>query len=1795
MADTPVTIDATSFCAWNYNTSRAGPPTPPVYPDQQLDPGTVSFFPYPVRDPNNLPLTFSLVTPLPASLQINPSTGEIYGTLTALDWSRATCQVQVSNGSFSVTGPTFRLYTYAVGGVETRATIYGIEYAVHTFTVDSFGQSGQVTVPFTVSRNIAYAEYLVVAGGGGGGSYIGGGGGGGGVRIGTTAFGIGSFTASIGNGGAAATNGYDSSLGSIIALGGGYGGTSGSQGQGSNGIRAGTGGSGGGGGVTYMAWSGVNYVVNNHLGSAGTAGQGNTGGDGSPGNSGTNPLDTVYTQRGGGGGGGAGAAGSVGVVQAGGNGGSGIGLVFTGTLTYYAGGGGGSTIGYTQGAGGLGGGGSVASASVNGTAGTGGGGAGANGSTGGRGGSGIVIVRYPLYPEPAGVKRFGLVQWLDAQDYTSGAILWDDRTANYDIAMLNSPVKDSVDGGGCIVFNGTTNLGTYNTPNELAPITSYSVELWAKWTTTGTTSSTIQTILDNSSTIAAPSFVLQDRPDLGKALAFEYQQSSGGTVLLSGAPVGDGNWHHIVVSCDFNTPAVQLYVDGTLSNSVPTPSQTNRVIKAASVIGRWDSGSSRYFAGRLAVFRTYGRALSSDDVVNNFLTEASRFGVAPFSGYGGTMTTIVVGNTAYRAHIFSASALDGITTGTLTVLAPIASAEYLILGGGGGGGTEGGGGGGAGGMLTGTRAFAVGSFAANVGAGGAGASSGIVRGTSGFDSTLDATSALGGGGGASRLDGLDAAVGGSGGGGGGQVSGTRYLGAAGTVGQGSAGGNGTGPSDAGSNAAGGGGGGAGAVGTAAASAVAGAGGIGAVSSITGLRILYAGGGGGGIFFNGTIGSGGRGGGGAGSASAGSDGTNTTGGGGGGGGGGSSGGRGGSGAIVVRYPTGSVSPVVDANQANALVLLPGLGWVNSSVSNMQDFATTTAMYAPTSTAAFDGTGDYLSTPTSANFTFGTGDFTLEGWFYATGSLRLLYDLRPLSTSGNYPTVYFDSSNRVSYYYASADRLLSPVLSQNTWYHFAVSRVAGSRTILFVNGEPVGILPETTTVNFLSGPTVGLGMYSFSPSTNANNWSGNLSNFRVTKGVARYLPTYTQPAAAFPDSVAGGDLYFAKVILLLHGNGANGSTTFTDSSNNALVPTPVGNVQISTAQSKFGGSSILFDGSGDGLSYATNSLFNLGADDFTIEAWVYLAGNSPLSASNTRHAAICASQGASGSTTALQLLVLGNSTTTGTGLQFDNIVSGSQTSITYTGTIAQGVWHHVAVSRRGTLTRLFLDGACVAVGTLGNQSIANPNALTVGRSVYTGYPYDFNGYIDDFRFSRVARYTANFTPPQSYPTGGADPNFANVSLLLPFDEPIGSTTFSDVSNNAVAITTTGDTVAAARSIGTWQTASPKNYGGAVYFNGTATEGFIRTLPTNTFFADGDFTMETWFRTDLVTAAYRPLIVGGDYNTAGRSSIGIWNYGTEIRVNRSVLGTAAVLLSSSTVAANTWIHVALMRVSKVLYLFVNYTAVAAVTDSTNYYDMFFNGARSLGGPGDATVYSLTGYLQDTRIYNVAKYAVSDPYFGLNTLLLHCEGTNGSTTFTDSSLSNATVTANGNAVISTIRSKFGTASALFDGTGDYLSWAGTSFAATDDFTVEAWVYKTAVDASGYTVLFYGASNQQFAFDNTTAGSISLVLNNAAVIAASGTAVTPNVWHHLAWTRQGTTCRAFVDGVLMGTGTSSAAFSISEIGRYGVSPFGYEMNGSLDEIRITKGYARYTGTFTPPVAAFADRPSFDVPTPMVK
>lgn len=205
---------------------------------------------------------------------------------------------------------------------------------------------------------------------------------------------------------------------------------------------------------------------------------------------------------------------------------------------------------------------------------------------------------------------------------------------------------------------------------------------------------------------------------------------------------------------------------------------------------------------------------------------------------------------------------------------------------------------------------------------------------------------------------------------------------------------------------------------------------------------------------------------------------------------------------------------------------------------------------------------------------------------------------------------------------------------------------------------------------------------------------------------------------------------------------------------------------------------------------------------------------------------------------------------------------------------------------------------------------------------------------------------------------------------------------------------------------------------------------------------------------------------------------------------------------------------------------------------------------------------------------------------LLLHCDGSDGSTTFTDSM--GHTVTANGNVQIDTAQSKFGGASALFDGTGDYLSVpTSTDFTfGTGDFTVECWAYCTNTTPQQALISLRDALNSKS--DNVLALNFGdagkLCWSDGTSWHSASSAFPANQWVHVALVRSGSTVTIYQDGVNVKSLTTSLNITGSRpcyIGTFDTFPAYY--NGWIDEVRITKGIARYTANFTPPTAAFPD------------
>lgn len=216
------------------------------------------------------------------------------------------------------------------------------------------------------------------------------------------------------------------------------------------------------------------------------------------------------------------------------------------------------------------------------------------------------------------------------------------------------------------------------------------------------------------------------------------------------------------------------------------------------------------------------------------------------------------------------------------------------------------------------------------------------------------------------------------------------------------------------------------------------------------------------------------------------------------------------------------------------------------------------------------------------------------------------------------------------------------------------------------------------------------------------------------------------------------------------------------------------------------------------------------------------------------------------------------------------------------------------------------------------------------------------------------------------------------------------------------------------------------------------------------------------------------------------------------------------------------------------------------------------------------------------------TDPYFSSVKLLLHFDGADGGTTFTDSS-SSANSATNNSASTGTGTVKFGTAALKLDASGDYIKYTANSTVlfGSGDFTIEGWINYPTVSGSGAgQVAYTGTSGSNFILScgSSGLGGTDDKLNywTSSGVVKSTTTVTGGAWHYFAVTRSGTTLRVYVDGTLEATGSDSQ----NHVGTLQIGS-GYHTIDStswLDDLRLTMGVARYTGSsHTVPTTAHPD------------
>lgn len=661
--------------------------------------------------------------------------------------------------------------------------------------------------------------------------------------------------------------------------------------------------------------------------------------------------------------------------------------------------------------------------------------------------------------------------------------------------------------------------------------------------------------------------------------------------------------------------------------------------------------------------------------------------------------------------------------------------------------------------------------------------------------------------------------------------------------------------------------------------------------------------------------------------------------------------------------------------------------------------------------------------------------------------------------------------------------------------------------------------------------------------------------------RTLAGSAAPAATDPN--------FENVTLLLHGDGTNGgqNNSFVDGSTNNFTITRNGNTTQGTFSPYGGNWSNYFDGTGDYLVTPANAVFNFGTGDFTMECWFYrqaakgqlyhdnIFGNRATVFPGTVWHVFCGP--ASGDPFYFQLSV------GGTGW----LISG--------GSCRNGEWNHIAVVRSGNTFTLYINGSSVASGTQTAAVGDSTNGISVGAFRDGAYPCI--GYVSNLRIVKgTAVYTANFTPSTTPLTA-----VTNTSLLT-----CQSNRFRDASTNNFTITRNGDV-----SVQRFSPFSPTaayasgTIGGSGYFDGTGDSLTISSATGLCNFTTGEaFTFQCWIYR-LGTGSQ--IFIQGGANTfqiTVLASTGGFTYG-KAGVSDLFYGVGACPLS-------TWTHVTLCRnTSSQSRMWVNGVSVASSSSDT----YAFNAAStSIGANNPPTSSFVNGILSDMRI--IKGQALYDPTSSANIAVPTAPLTAVTNTSFLLNFTNAAVLDNamiavletvGNAQISTTVKKYGTGSLAFDGSGDYLSAPfdnGRVFG-TGDFTIEYWINPTSNTSGSMLDLRsteLGAGGVAYSDYFTATGKLGIYISGNTYVSTS--TVQTGQWTHIAISRSGTSLRVFFNGIQDGATVSNSQNLVGGPLKVGINvALAGPLNGYIDDLRITKGVARYTASFTPPTAAFPD------------
>jgi hypothetical protein len=506
------------------------------------------------------------------------------------------------------------------------------------------------------------------------------------------------------------------------------------------------------------------------------------------------------------------------------------------------------------------------------------------------------------------------------------------------------------------------------------------------------------------------------------------------------------------------------------------------------------------------------------------------------------------------------------------------------------------------------------------------------------------------------------------------------------------------------------------------------------------------------------------------------------------------------------------------------------------------------------------------------------------------------------------------------------------------------------------------------------------------------------------------------------------------------------------------------------------------------------------------------------------------------------------------------------------LTANTWNHVVAQFDGTTRAIYLNGVRRASDTPSARNVTTVNNVTIG-SNFNNTAQTLRGYISNLRIVQGVVYTgtpATITVPTQPLTQVAGTGLLTCQSARHRD--------NSVNNYTVASAGTGS-VQRFQPFNPPAAYTPAAYGGSAYFDGTGDS--LQTTNNPLLNLPGDFTIELWAYF-TVLSGNRILLERWASTTSGTWQL-YWR-GTGTSIVWYVVDTIIIQdPSATTIAVNTWNHIAVSRSGTTVRMFINGVQVGSATNSNTLTN---TQTLSVGRQASTGTNDFIGYMCDVRITASALYTsnftpptqplqpVANTQYLLNVnnaAIYDRTGTNDLETL-------------GNAQTVTSVRRLGAGCMYFDGNGDYLT-APTSdaFRFPGDFTIEFWANPSSFAIIG--VLFdtrsSGTSTTGISASFGTDGRLNYFADNATRITSSA-AYSTGTWLYVTIVRSSGVTTMYVNGSSVGTYSaatnySDGTFTIGTTIDNRAATTTLKYNGYLDNFQITKS-ARYTANFTTPV-----------------